>query len=241
MADIDSDGLDILAGEYVLGTLAGPPRAEFIRMMDATPALRERVAFWENGLAPLALSLVAVPPMKETWAEIERLTLHAPEPITSEPGALDRQAKFWRAAAITAALVAVILAAVLVVRQPSKPVAVVPTTGQRFAVLVDDHRQPLWIAHTDAAGSRLEIAPVRPVSPPEGKVFELWLTAANAAPRSLGLLRASGQAIDHLPASFANGEALSISIEPATGSPLGAPTSPFDAIGALVDPGGFRP
>ncbi len=45
MADLDSDSLDIIAGEYVLGTLAGPVRDQFARLVETDPGLRKRVAF----------------------------------------------------------------------------------------------------------------------------------------------------------------------------------------------------
>lgn len=241
MADIDSDGLDILAGEYVLGTLEGQARAQFAALIERDSALRKRVRFWETALAPLTLTLVPVPLLSDTWSEIERLTTQAPETVEIAIDTADRQAKIWRIAAIAASAVAFVLLLILVFRGGSHSAAPVQAAiaGQRFAVLVDERRQPLWIAHTDAAGAKLEIAPVRSVTAPDGKAFELWLTTRSEPPRSLGVLKSTGQSIDHLPQSFANGESLSISVEQSTGSPTGAPTGSLDAVGALVDPGGM--
>jgi anti-sigma-K factor RskA len=74
-----------------------------------------------------------------------------------------------------------------------------------------------------------------PVPVPGGKALELWLQPPDAkAPKSLGLLAADGRRTT-LPAMPEAGTMLSVTLEPAGGSPTGAPT------GRLIYAGTLRP
>lgn len=72
---------------------------------------------------------------------------------------------------------------------------------------------------------------------PEGRVFELWLIAGDAAPVSLGLLSADESTLIDLPEDILAdlpGALLAISDEPPGGSPTGAPTGLVRAAGPLT-------
>jgi quercetin dioxygenase-like cupin family protein len=68
----DADSLDLLAGEYVLGTLRGDARRRFAERLARDPALARLVAAWERRLAPLAESVPPAPPPAGARAAIER-------------------------------------------------------------------------------------------------------------------------------------------------------------------------
>ncbi|MBH0239408.1 anti-sigma factor [Methylobrevis albus] len=75
------DERDLLAGEYVLGTLQGDVRAAVRRAMSIDPALKAAVAAWEARLAPLADLVPPVAPSPAVWAGIRR--------ALDTPGTLD--------------------------------------------------------------------------------------------------------------------------------------------------------
>jgi len=68
-------------------------------------------------------------------------------------------------------------------------------------------------------------------------VLELWLLPTGAAPRSLGVIPATG--VGRVPLStpseiaLAQIPALAVSLEPAGGSPTGAPTGPVLYTGKI--------
>ena len=63
---------DRLASEYVLGTLHGRARARIERLLRDDLELRDRVAFWERGLTPMASTLSVAAPSAEVWARIAK-------------------------------------------------------------------------------------------------------------------------------------------------------------------------
>jgi anti-sigma-K factor RskA len=74
-------------------------------------------------------------------------------------------------------------------------------------------------------------------APPDGRVFELWLIAGEAAPVSLGLLDEGSSTLIDLPqdvVALLPGTLLAISDEPPGGSPTGAPTGAVRAAGPLT-------
>ena len=79
--------------------------------------------------------------------------------------------------------------------------------------------------------------PVPAPADTEGRVTELWLIPAGEAPRSLGLLPAGKSSeiviADDLRRALVEGSTLAVSLEPAGGSPIGAPTGPIIAKGGI--------
>lgn len=53
--------IDMLAAEYVLGTLKGPARKRFQRLMLSSNRVREATWMWEQHLNNLASSIKSVP------------------------------------------------------------------------------------------------------------------------------------------------------------------------------------
>ena len=81
---------------------------------------------------------------------------------------------------------------------------------------------------------------VQPVALKPGSSLELWAVPPQGAPRSLGLISASGLTVirrDKLPKALLdsrNTAALAVSVEPPGGSPTGAPTCGTGPISAPV-------
>ena len=62
--------IDMLAAEYVLGTLKGPARKRFQRLMLSSNRVREATWMWEQHLNNLASSIKSVPPDSHVWERI---------------------------------------------------------------------------------------------------------------------------------------------------------------------------
>ena len=61
---------DLLASNYVAGTLRGKARARMEALMRENATLARRVRQWEAKLQPLHQSTTPVPPKKSTWKAI---------------------------------------------------------------------------------------------------------------------------------------------------------------------------
>lgn len=73
----------MLAAEYVLGTLRGPARRRFERLATTDAAARAEVLFWESRLAGLAAKLSPQNPPPAIWLRLEHeIGLHRPASVT---------------------------------------------------------------------------------------------------------------------------------------------------------------
>jgi quercetin dioxygenase-like cupin family protein len=72
---MSKDNIDMVAGEYVLGTMDARRRRDFEERLRREPALRARVAAWEAALTVLEGG-VEVPPPGELWSRIARALDH---------------------------------------------------------------------------------------------------------------------------------------------------------------------
>lgn len=228
---------DMLAGEYVLGTLAGPARRRFERLLRDDFALRDVVDAWERRLGPLVDAVPAVEPPAYVWREIEQRV--APRARTG----LWQRVGFWRPLALAASTAFVVLVGYLLTlstHETPTPVAKAPA-AEYVAVLHDQKAQPVWIVSA-ADFTTITVKVVAPPPREAGKDYELWLLPGNnQAPRSLGLLPTDGSKTVAVPAqlrtAMAAGKVLAVSVEPTGGSPTGLPTGPVLYQGLLVTTG----
>ena len=221
------DDLDLLAGEYVLGTLLPDERAAVSRRLLDNPDLALRVAAGEARLAPLSEDLAPVVPRPQVWQQVKRAITEGRR--EARQAWWDRLA-LWRGWAAAATVAAVTLLAIILVNP-------VPTP-QLVAVLNDSAGHPLWVVRASVEGNRLLARPLAEAAP-VARVPELWLLPAGGqAPVSLGVLegssnnrRALGEPVRGL---LEAGAALAVSLEPTGGSPTGQPTGPVVSSGTLV-------
>lgn len=220
---------DRLAAEYVLGTLRGPARRRFQALMGAHPALRSAVQRWEAHLAPLSESVVPVPPPAHVWQGVEtRLFGTVP---AAQPLPWWNALGLWRALSALATAAAVAL--VFVVPQatpPQPPVVVVLATNPEAAGFTNAS----FVASLSADGRALVLKPLNAPTLTSAQALELWSVPAQGGPRSLGLVRADQATTLLLQAGLQRGTAaFAVSIEPAGGSPTGAPTGPIVSLGRI--------
>ena len=224
---------DKLAAEYVLGTLIGRARARFQSLLRYDAGLKQLVADWEARLAPLALAAGEIAPSPRVWRALARRI-----------GGGERSAgwltglAFWRGLAVTSTAFALVLAGFIgMAPRPEPPMAMV-------AVMSDDRVTPAMVvawpkmAEMRQPHIRVKVVQDHPVMA-SGTSWELWmLPEGKGAPVSLGLVTTDRDQVMKLkPALAARMEsawAVAMSIEPAGGSPSGAPTGPVIFKGQCV-------
>lgn len=221
---------DRLAADYVAGTLRGPARRRFEALLPAHPQLRKAVREWQARLMPLSAAVAEQAPPVRVWQRIEAQI--APARIAAaEPAPRGGWASLglWRGLAALATAGVVALALLLANPKVEPPVVVVlSSTAAEGAPAM-----PGFVASFSADGRAVATRPLLPVNLEAGRALELWAVPAAGAPRSLGLISAQGASVvarSRVPADTA---ALAVSLEPAGGSPTGAPTGPILYVGKL--------
>ena len=220
---------DRLAAEYVLGTLQGPARRRFDTLLAAHPGLRDAVTQWQQRLTPLATSVAAVPPPQRVWESIEA-RLFAPATQRGAPQRWWQRVAPWRAltGVATAAALAVLLFA-LEVPPAQPPIVIVLGANPETAAVMNAS----FVASVSADGRALVLKPLNELAMTPGRALELWAVPAQGAPRSLGLVQASGATTLLRAQLLRDTAALAVSVEPTGGSPTGAPTGPIVSVGKL--------
>jgi anti-sigma-K factor RskA len=218
---------DRLAAEYVLGTLRGGARRRFDTLLPAHPLLRTAVTDWQARLAPLTDSVPAVEPSAQLWARIEQ-RLFGAETQAGVPWW--RRLGLWQGLATTATVAAIGLGVLLNQPQPVQPPIVIVLNANPDAVGVVPAR---FVASLTPDGRALVLRPVDAVALDASRALELWAVPGQGAPRSLGLVRPDQATTVLRTQLLDNTAAFAVSLEPAGGSPTGAPTGPILSLGRL--------
>ncbi len=222
----DNARLDALCGEYLLGTLRGAARRRFERALREEPSVALRLTHWQGIFTPRYTKMIEAQPSGNVWKRLERelgLARYR-TPWHRRPG-------FWRgwAFAATAALaLAIGLQVLRPAPEPSAPIAILAGKAEASQVT----------ALLSRDGRTLELRAARPVVAGPTQSYELWLLPrGGGAPISLAVL-GNLDARFALPAAqvgrLAAGAKLAVSVEPAGGSPTGAPTGPVILVGDIA-------
>ncbi|HVE50753.1 MAG TPA: anti-sigma factor [Casimicrobiaceae bacterium] len=218
--------LQQIAAEYALGTLASRARRRLAREARRNARVATAIASWEQRLGQLALAATPVAPSPRVWNGIvKRLGISAQDPAaTSWWTGL----RFWRGLAVTSALATIGLGV-------AHFTAHVNSLGPSVVVvLAGGSVRPAWIATTGPDERELTLKAVAPATVPPDRALELWALPEGLPPRSLGVIPSSGTVRMRLaPSALERIPALAISLEPAGGSPTGAPTGPVLYTGRI--------
>lgn len=222
-----SPALDALCGEYLLGTLRGAARRRFDRALREEPRVALRLAHWERTFAPRYSKMIEVQPSRETWKRLEReLDLHRYRTPWH------RRVSFWRGIAATATAALVLGLALQLMR----PGFFEPQVAQ-IARLAGKPEAAGVRALVTSDRTLLRLRADRPVLAGPAQSYELWLIPAEGgAPLSLAVLGNLDASVPVAPAHARRlipGAKLAISVEPAGGSPTGAPTGPVILAGEI--------
>jgi len=214
MKYVDPELRDRLASEYALGTMSGPERRRFERLLADDRDLRNLVADWELRLNLLAETAPAVEPPESVWNGIVREIAPAPAPAPVHESWLDRlwdSLAFWRAAAALAGATAAALVFYVALRPTMGPEQIAALDGRlariedatrglarrvdaiaslptHVAVLLDKDQRPMMTADLDVADGRLVLR--LNLTPPRDfttNVLEVWLVLPDGKRRSLGV------------------------------------------------------
>jgi anti-sigma-K factor RskA len=254
---------DVLAAEYVLGTLDGEERAQAEALIASDPGFAARVSRWERQLGELHALAGGVEPPPAVWDAIKAKLPETPQTAALRLPELPRPAnvvdltaridRFRMLAGLYGAMAAMLaLFIVTSVVAPTllpdalrpRPRVIVqmaegpPPPPRYVAVLQRDAAAPAFIVTVDIAARSLTVRRVTAEREP-GKNYELWLVSNQfPAPRSLGLVGGgeftqSANLAAYDPATISDAS-FAVSLEPEGGSPSGAPSNVMFA-GKLVE------
>ena len=222
---------DRLAAEYVLGTLSGRARSRFQLLLKYDAELRRHVSAWETRLMPLAELAPEITPPARVWRAIEA-RIQGRQARAGFWGNLG----WWRGLAAVSTAFVIVLATLLVTREPAEePITTV-------TVLADSKSQPAMVVSWPQAAPRRQQLKIKMLAQPQlppGRSFELWmLPGGQAAPVSLGVISADATQTLRLAAAASQMldsiQGMAVSVEPAGGSPTGAPTGPVIWSGPVI-------
>lgn len=225
---------DRLAAEYALGTLRGPARRRFETLLQAHPALRAAVRDWHDRLMPLAASVKPVQPSTAVWQGVEKtlFAARATPSTTLPPVVLPwwQRLGVWQAMASFATVAAIGLGVLLSQPQPAQPpIVIVMNANPEAAGVV----RASFVASVSADGKALVLKPLDAVALDASRALELWAVPGQGAPRSLGLVSPQAATTVLRTQLLKDTAAFAVSLEPAGGSPTGAPTGPILSLGKI--------
>lgn len=228
----------MLAAEYVLGTLRGRARRRFERLLAVRPDLRDERRYWETRLSALQAGFRPQAPREIVWTEIERRTRISTVTALPRRDAPPPQLLFWKTWSMVATAASLVLAFSLY-RELSAP----PPPAQIVRVEVPVPQALPYVAMLQPGGGAdarwvVSLSPERklirvaatggyPINV-NSECLELWIIGEDGKPLSLGVLPNSGEGQMAMPGGvkMPAKPVLAVSREPIGGSPTGAPTGP---------------
>ncbi len=226
---------DRLAAEYVAGTLRGPARRRLEALLPAHPTLRLAVRDWQDRLMPLTLSIRPQTPSADVWKRIEARIGAASTLVGAHQTPIGWWGRltFWRGLSALATVAALSLGVLLANPDPAQPPIVVVLSSTAPPNADGSVTPASFVASIGGDGQAVVIKPLVNVSLVPNRSLELWAVPGSGAPRSLGLISASGATVVQKNKVQAGTAALAVSLEPPGGSPTGAPTGPVLFVGKL--------
>jgi anti-sigma-K factor RskA len=227
--------LERLAREYALGTLAGPARRRFERVLRTAPAAARAVGAWQERLSGLAGAVPPMQPKESVWRGLEQ-RLFASSPQRSWLSGL------WSGRALGGALAGALLFAVLLRLQPGL-IGLEPTSDalpqSYVGLLTDGAGAPTVLASSKRHGRVMTVKLLQPVAIPAGSVAQLWaLPKDGSAAFPVGVVPGSGSATvalaDTSEKLFFNVSKLAVSIEAAPAKAGDKPSGDFVLSGHCV-------
>jgi len=222
---------DGLAGEYVLGTLAGHQRREFEIELRRDAALRALVEAWVARIGPLVEGAGAITPPARIWKAIERRI--SGRSVPARGTSWWHSLPLWRGLALAGTAAAAALALYVGMADPAR------LAPDYVAVLNDPQGRASLVVTASADGNTLTVRPTASLLGQQG-VLELWAVPPQGAPRSLGIIDSTRRLQRALAGpeaiSLRGAAAIAVSLEPQGGSPTGAPTGPVLFSGPLAAP-----
>jgi len=235
---------DMQAAEFALGTLEPGERATLAARRLREPDLAAAIGEWERRLSPLAEATPEVEPPRELFADIEtrvhgyRRSKRAVATMTTnggdDAGALQIQLRRWRGTAVAASAILALVLSGFAFREVTRDNA----PRQFVAILQKSPESPAFAVSVNIDTREFTVRPVA-AQAPIGKSYELWLIEASlGAPKSLGVIDAATLTRAHRLQGYdravVTDATYAVTVEPAGGSPTGAPSGAPVFVGKLI-------
>jgi anti-sigma-K factor RskA len=228
---------DRLAAEYVVGTLRGAARRRFEALLPAHANLRTAVTLWQQRLLPMTAAVAPQSPSPAVWQGVQSRLFGAGTVASPSAAPLRAgwwaQLAFWRGLSAAAGVAVLALAVLLANPAPTQPPIVVVLSAATPAA-GGGVTPASFVASISGDGRAMVTRPLTQVSLQPDHSLELWSLPAQGAPRSLGVISASGATVVKKNKVLDGTTALAVSLEPPGGSPTGAPTGPVLYVGKLT-------
>jgi len=230
--------LERLAREYALGTLAGPARRRFERLLRQAPAAMRAVGAWQERLGSLASAVPPMQPSDSVWRGLEGRLFASPAPR----GPLRWLWSVLSVRALGGALAGALLFAVLLRLQPGL-IGLEPQSDalpqSYVGLLLDSAGKPTVLASSKRHGTVMTVKLLQPVAIPAGSVAQLWaLPKDGSAAFPVGTVPGSGTATvalaDTSEKLFFDVTRLAVSIEAAPAKAGDKPSGDFVLSGHCV-------
>ena len=245
MTEVLSDDGQALAGEYVLGTLPSGQRRAVAAALEHDTALRAAVQAWEERLLPLTTLVAPVAPSPQLWQRIES----ALAPVAADARLARAPApagRWWDSLMVWRVLAGGALAAASMALVVMPRIASAPAPTMLVVLAAPNTLRAGWIVQS-TDGRHVRLVPLgqtgQSASAPTdldklaNKSLQFWTKADDwKGPVSLGLVtpgQTNTVSLDKLPPIQPN-QLFEITLEPASGSPIGRPTGPVLYIGRAV-------
>lgn len=223
---------DQLAAEFALGVLTGDDLATARSLLSSDSGFRGDVVRWSGRLLPMLDEVDPVEAPASLLARVEERT-----GTFATVHTLRRKVGMWRGVSAGAMALAASLALVMVVRAPQPEAPPAPARPPMVAMIGDDQTPARMVAAWDPQQKQLTVMSAAAAPAEPGHSHELWVIPADGKPRSLGVMPATRKmqmaVAEPMVLQIAEGVTLAVSLEPAGGSPTGAPTGPVIASGKL--------
>ena len=173
---------DLLASNYVTGTLRGAARRRMERLMREDQQLSRRVRQWEGKLQPLHQCTPAIAPKKSTWKRIVRAINGAADPVVIS---LTRKLTFYKYFS-GFALTSVLVMALMLGVPSAKPERV---NINYVAVMKNNEEQPTMVVTLTKAGRVLTLDMLQKPTLNKHQGLQLWaISKVDGSVASLGVI-----------------------------------------------------
>ena len=232
--------LERLAREYALGTLAGPARRRFERVLRNAPSAMRAVGAWQERLGGLAGAVPEMKPRDSVWRGLEERLFASPRVV--RPGLLQWLSDVLSVRALGGVLAGAVLCIALLRFQPGligmEPLSdVLPQSY--VGLLTDSAGRPTVLASSKRHGRVMTVKLLQPVVIPVGSVAQLWaLPKDGSAAFPVGVVPGSGTGTvalaDTSEKLFFDVSRLAVSIEAAPAKAGDKPSGDFVLSGHCV-------
>lgn len=230
---------DILASNYVIGTLRGKARKRFEQLMAQDHTIAERVIQWETKLQPIHTATQPVPPKKATWKMIASQINNTSNQMVEKLLSKLRLYQYLTAFAFSLSMV-VSLASYLSYSE-SDPI----NTINYVAVLKNDIEQPVMVATLKKTGRLLALDLLQKPNVAQDNDIQIWaISKDDGSIKSLGLIDVAKRVELQLTKPewglIKSAEFLMVSIESKGGSTTGLPSERLISKGLCVQVQGWQ-